>query len=70
MSEPMTDLELEALTALVNFELREWQYGVDRYGEAQWDPWTPPRRALTKELDRRSLFGEPALAAAQEELAL
>lgn len=40
------DAELLALAALVNRETAEWQYGCQRYGEAQWDPNTEAKRAL------------------------
>lgn len=53
----MTNEELYALTAIVNFEASQWQYEASRYGEAQWDPMTPSRIALAAELERRGIFG-------------
>lgn len=53
------DDRLRALTVLVSWEAAEWEYGVRRYGEAQWDPNTPNRQALNAELEKRLALEKP-----------
>ncbi len=49
----MNDIELAALTALVNFDRANWEYCANRYGEAQFDPQTPHYLQLCEEMSRR-----------------
>ncbi len=49
----MNDIELAALTALVNFDRANWEYYANRYGEAKFDPQTRHYLQLCEEMARR-----------------
>lgn len=55
VTQPMTDAEFEALTIAVRHETVMHEEAVRKYGEIQFDPWTPAVRALCAELEKRGI---------------
>lgn len=53
----MTDIELDALKALVIHQAAWIKAEVAKYGEPQWDPHTVEISLLTEELKRRGSYG-------------
>jgi len=62
----MTDIELQALTALVNAETAHLNQQVAQYGEQQWAIDPAHEACLEAELHRRGVLPAPPSTSPQE----
>jgi hypothetical protein len=49
----MSDVEMQALIAIVNRETAMINQDTAQFGQAMWDPRTPALRELSEEMDAR-----------------